>query len=404
MQAGWRVGSLFGIPLYIDPSWLFVVVLITIADGSLWQRTHPEWGITAWMAGFAMALLLFGSFLLHELAHGLVAKANGMEVESITLSFFGGMTSSKQEAKTAGQAFQVAIAGPVMTFAVVVLLVVGIMLLPDQDLPAKVVMQRLAELNFLLVLLNLLPAMPLDGGQIVKAIVWKVTKSQFQATRWTAKVSKTVGGLAIALGVLAGLTGKGLVPSLLVSMIGWIMVQNATAYDRLTDVQEALLKLKAESAMTRDFRVVDGEMTLRQFADDYVLDLSHPSAFFAASKGRYQGLVVVSHLHEIERSEWEQQSLLRIVQPLTEIPAVQEATSLVAVIQKLEAEQLPRITVLSPAGAVAGIIDRGDIVQALSKKMNLMIADDVIKQIKAEGVYPPGLPLATIAQSAHALE
>jgi Zn-dependent protease/CBS domain-containing protein len=403
MQAGWRIGSIFGIPLYLDPSWVFLVALITIADHNLWQKTYPAWGAATWGAGLAMALLLLASFFLHELGHGLVAKAQGMEVQAITLSFFGGMTASRQTAKTAGQALRVAIAGPLVSLTIVIVLMIGTLLIPDATAPVRVVMQRLAGLNLLLLLLNLIPAMPLDGGQILQAIVWQVTKSQLKGMRWTAMVGKGLGWLVVLGGVVIGLLSQTLFSGLLVALIGWFMVQNASASDRRTDMQEALLKLKAEAAMTREFRVVDTETTLRQFADDYVLGNARPPLFFAASKGRYQGLVAINDLQEVERSTWETQNLMRILHPLADIPAVQEATCLVDVIQKLEDQQLSRITVLSPAGAVAGVIDRGDIVKALSQQMNLPLPAALIKQIKEEGTYPPGLPLAEIAQAAATL-
>jgi CBS-domain-containing membrane protein len=111
-------------------------------------------------------------------------------------------------------------------------------------------------------------------------------------------------------------------------------------------------------------------------------------------------LVNPDDLQSIERSLWESKTLLSIVQPLTDVPTVQESTPIVEVIQLLENKQLPRITVLSPAEAVAGVIDRGDIVRSIAKKMNLQISEAAIKQIKDEGAYPPGLQLAAIAQAA----
>jgi len=177
-------------------------------------------------------------------------------------------------------------------------------------------------------------------------------------------------------------------------------VQNANTYDRVTELQETLLQLKAADAMTREFRVVEAGMTLRHFADDYLLGVAQPPTYFAASDGRYRGMVAIDDLHHVERSEWETQNLHRIIHPLTEIPTVREDALMVDVIQQMEAQQLRRITVLSPAGAVAGVIDRGDIVRALSQKLNMPISDALIKQIKEEGSYPPGLQLAAIAQQA----
>jgi CBS-domain-containing membrane protein len=122
--------------------------------------------------------------------------------------------------------------------------------------------------------------------------------------------------------------------------------------------------------------------------------------YYAAAEGRYRGLVVIEDLHFVERSQWDTQTLESIVHPLSEIATVEEKSSLVEVINTLEARQLNRITVLSPAGTVAGVIDRGDIVRAIAQKLNLPITDAEIKRVKAEGSYPSGFQLQAIAQNA----
>jgi CBS domain-containing protein len=184
------------------------------------------------------------------------------------------------------------------------------------------------------------------------------------------------------------------------TLIGGFVFRNATAYDQLTNLQEALLQVVASDAMSRDFRVVDANQTLRSFADEYILtDTQTPMPYYAAANGRYRGLVAIEDLHFVERSRWETEILESIVRPLSEIPTVEEKTSLVEVINSLEARQLKRLTVISPAGAIAGVIDRGDIVRAVAKKLNLPIPDAEIKRIKAEGTYPPGLQLPAIAKA-----
>jgi Zn-dependent protease/CBS domain-containing protein len=404
MQAGRKVGTLFGIPLLIDPSWFFVVALVTFSNGTIWQATYPEWGAAvAWSAGLIMALLLFGSVLLHELGHSLVAKLQGIQVKSITLFFFGGIAAIEQEPKTPGKAFQVAIAGPMVSFGLFLLLSGVVLLLPGTNSPPQVLLQRLAGINLILTLFNLIPGLPLDGGQVLKAIVWKVTGSQFQGVHWAARTGKTLGGLAIVLGALEtfGLSatlGLPEVGGLWVALIGWFVVQNASSYDRLTNVQEALLKIRAAEAMTREFRVVDADLSLRQFADDHLLGTRAP-IYFAASEGRYRGMVLVEALSNIERSQWPIKTVFEILQPLPDMPTVQESTSLMDVIRLMESQKLPRVTVLSPAGAIAGVIDRGDIVRSLSQKMNMRVSEDAIAQIKAEGSYPVGLQLDAIVQA-----
>lgn len=396
MQASWRIGSLFGIPLFLDPSWFFILAFVTIINA---LDLYPRFGsVLAGSAGLGMALLLFGSVVLHELGHSLVARSQGIKVNSITLFIFGGVASIDRESKTPGEAFQVAIAGPGVS-----LTLFGLFYLLSQILPTSGVGQvltlDLARINLVLALFNLIPGLPLDGGQVLKAAVWKLTGNRFQGVRWAAKSGQVLGGLAIALGlVLVLLTGQW--SAIWLTLIGGFIFRNANAYDRMTTLQEALLQLVASNAMTHEFRVVDANQTLRSFADEYILaDMQTPMPYYAAANGRYRGLVVIEDLHFVERSRWESQTLESIVRPLSEIATVEEKTPLVEVIKRLESSQLNRLTVLSPAGTVAGVIDRGDIVRAVATKLKLPITEVEIKRVKAESSYPHGLQLPAIAQA-----
>ena len=394
MQTGWRIGSLLGIPLFLDPLWFVILVFATLNFG----LGYMQWGtVLAWSAGLVMALLLFGSVLLHELGHSLVARSQGIKVNSITLFLFGGIASIEEESKTPGQAFQVAITGPMVSIVLFVLLTLLGKALPVSS-PASVMATDLAKINLVLALFNLIPGLPLDGGQVLKAAVWKITGNRFQAVRWAARAGQTLGWLAIALGVAVDFFTGELVSGLWIVLLGWFGIRNASAYDRVITLQEALLQMVAADAMNHDFRVVEADQTLRQFADLYLLETAAPQVYFAASDGRYRGMVSVEDLRLVERSQWDQQTLHTILHPLTAIPTVAESSSLVEVINKLD-QQLPRITVLSPAGAVAGLIDRGDIVRALAAKLNLPFNDAQIKRIKDEGSYPPGLQLEAIAKA-----
>jgi Zn-dependent protease len=400
MQSGWRVGSIFGIPFLIDPSWFIIILLVTLVYRYRWQADFASMALGM---AFVMALLLFASVLLHELGHSLVARLQGIRVRSITLFFFGGVASIEQEPKTPGKAFQVAIAGPLVSFSLFAGLALATPVLRATNPPAAAIVSELSEVNLWLTLFNLIPGLPLDGGQVLKSIVWKVTGSQIKGIRWASKAGQLIGTLGIGWGIGAILRvfpASPVISPLWAALIGWFVLRNAAVYDRLTDVQEALLKIRAEDAMTREFRVVDAEMSLRHFADEHLISENRAPVYYASSNGRYRGMVDADALQSIERSFWESKNLFSILQPLTEVPTVQASTPIVEVIPLLEEQKLPRITVLSPAEAVSGVIDRGDIVRALAEKMNLRISDSAIKQIKEEGTYPPGLQLVAIAQAA----
>lgn len=396
MQSGWRVGSILGIPLFIDRSWFIILVLITLANG-LNPDWQTQWGELAWVMGFAMALLLFGSVLLHELGHSIAAKFQGIGVNSITLFLFGGIASIDRESKTPGGAFKVAIAGPLVSFGLFLLLsaLVQGVALPQ---PIALVLFNVAYINLVLTLFNLIPGLPLDGGQVLKALVWKLTDSRVQGIRWAARSGQVLGWVAIALGLGMILINQDY-SGLWIAAIGWFALRNAAAYQQVTNLQEAMLALTAADAMGRDFRVVDAHTSLRNFAEAYLLEEHHPPAYFAASEGRYRGLVSIEAIRTIERGQWPQRTLQDIAQPLLTIPSVREQTPLTEVIAKLEELALPRLTVLTPADAVAGVIDRGDIVQAIAERLGLGVAPAMIQRIKEEGEYPPGLQLAAIARS-----
>ena len=414
MQSGWRVGTLFNIPLFIDNPWSLIVLLIAFSygnDTSIIELIGPG---GAWAFGFVYALGLFSSVLLHELGHSLVAQSQGITVNSIKLFLFGGVASIERESKTPEGAFKVAIAGPAVSIALfIIFLFVGRSIqLPEA---AALMIGQLANINLVLALFNMIPGLPLDGGQILKAAVWKATNSRTAGVRWAARSGQFFGWGAIALGLVLSLNpALGLFAGLWPALIGLFILRNASAYKRMNTLQEELTKIKTSDAAIRDFRVLDANMTLRQFADEYLLNAetleqlsddsktkqSKPAPiYFASSDGRYRGLVSIEGLRQVERSEWEHQTLQSIAQPLLEIPHVSENTPLTEAIQLMEEQKIPRLTVLTPADSVAGTLDRGDIVRALAKQLKFPVTEAIIQKIKEEGAYPAGLQLGAIVQS-----
>jgi Zn-dependent protease len=395
MQSGWRIGSILGIPLFLDTSWFIILLLVTFAYGSdpTWQNT---WGSLAWGVGLVLALLLFTSVLLHELGHSLVARAQGIQVNSITLFLFGGIAAIEKESRTPGQAFQVAIAGPLVSFGLYLSLTLFITV-TALPLVAQTVLANVAQINLVLTLFNLIPGLPLDGGQVLKAAVWKATQSRVKGIRWAARAGQFLGWGAIGLGVLAYLAKPSL-DLIWIVLVGGFAVRNAAAYGRVADLEDNLSQLTAADALSREFRVIDATQMVRSFAEEYLLQTERAPAYFAASDGRYRGLITLEAVQQLERGTWDTTSLRDIAQPLDSIPTVREQTPLAEVINTLEQGTLKRITVLTPADAVAGVIDRGDIVRAMAQNMNLPISEALIQRIKDDGEYPPGLKLASLAK------
>ena len=396
MKAGWRIGTLFGIPLFIDPSWFFILLAVTFAYTSEWE-TYNITGIPGWILGFCMAMLLFASVLMHELGHSLVALSQGITVNSITLFLFGGIASIERESNTPGQAFQVAIAGPAVSFG----LFLGLGLtawFTAIDGPTHFILRRLATINLILAIFNMMPGLPLDGGQVFKALIWKVTGNRIKGVRWAARTGQALGWTAIAFGIFLYLTT--FEPTLIwLALIGWFGIRNARAYGRVADIQDIMLKFKAADVMRRDFRVVDANLSAQTFIEQYLSEAPQDSPYFAASSGRYRGQLVIREIQQIERSQWSTLTLHDIAVPLLSIPHVYESTPLADIIHQLDIEELSHVTVLSPADAVAGVIDRTDITRLVAQQLNLPLSPETVQYIQDTQHYPPGLQLSQIAKT-----
>ncbi|NJL22042.1 MAG: site-2 protease family protein [Leptolyngbyaceae cyanobacterium SM1_3_5] len=386
MKNYWQIGSVFGIPLLLHTSWFFVLALFTLHFGSSWQQQNWR-SSTAWSAGFAMALLLFASVLLHELGHCLVARSQGISVRSITLFLFGGVAAIESESKTPQQAFHVAIAGPAVSFGLCLLLLLLRFLLPLPE-PAAIVLETLASINLILALFNMIPGLPLDGGQVLKAAIWQTTGSRQKGVRWAARVGQTLCWIAIAAGItLYFVTSLRAISGLWIALLGYFGIRSANAYRRVANLQDALLRLKAIEVMQRDLQAIDAHLSLNDLAT------MSPATYRVIENGRERGII------------WPEATsgscvgtapVTSVMDSIDRLAIVDEATSLRSVVEQLETAR--RVVVVS-AGELVGVIDRGDVVEAIGRALKLPVADSVVDRVRAENVYPPGLELEAIARS-----
>jgi Zn-dependent protease len=398
MQPHWRIGSLWGIPLELEPGFVVILLLMALGYGWHWQQLYPNWGsLLPWGAGLAMSLLLIGSVLLHEGGHGWAARLQGIPVRAITLRVMAGGIAGwitlESAATTPLHSLKLAIAGPIVSL---LLGVGGCGLATLTHGSAQVLLTSLGYLNLFLGGLNLLPALPMDGGQILQALIWQFTGDRSISLQWTIRTGQILATGAIVAGmILALITSE--FSGLGASLLGGYLWQTNQTYQRLTNLQTLLGQLPAKDAARKDYRVLDADMPLRQFADQYLREINPNLLYVATAEGRDRGIVDVNPLSQIERSQWETQSLDSLVQPLSAIPTVNETDGLAIVIQTLDTHHLNQIPVLSVIGSVMGVIDRGDIVQVVSDRLNWAIPPTEIQRIKAEGTYPPDFQFAALA-------
>lgn len=368
-----RVGNLFGIPFYIAQSWFLVLSLVTWTYASGIAAQFPTLsGALPWVLGLVAALLLFASVLAHELGHSFVAIKQGISVKSITLFLFGGLALLEKESKTPSEAFWVAIAGPLVS-----LLLFGVLTVVNVALglsgPIAAVIGLLAYINLALAVFNLIPGLPLDGGNILKALVWKITGNSYKGVVFASRVGQFIGWLAIASGLIP-LVIYGSFGNFWNLLLGFFLLQNAGRSAQSATVQEKLQGLTAADAVTPNSPIVPDDLSLRAFADKFILDNVNWRKFLVTdAQGQLIGAIALDDLKIIPNERWLEMQVRDLMQPM-ESAVLHSNQSLLEAAMLLEQQGREALPVVRENGVLLGILEKAAIRNLLQDKAQFLPA------------------------------
>ncbi len=375
MNGSIRVGNLFGIPFYVHPSWFLVLTLMTFWYGGDLAAMFPAWGGgLSLLLGLAAALLLFASVLAHELGHSFVAKWQGIEVQSITLFLFGGLAALEKESESPAEAFWVAIAGPAVSLLLFALFtVIGISTGISGPLAALV--SLLAYINLILALFNLIPGLPLDGGNILKSVVWKITGNPYKGVIFAGRVGQFLGWFGVILGLLS-ILGISRIGSFWTLLIGWFLLQNAGRSAQSARIQDKLTAFTAEDAVVPNSPIVSADLSLREFANNYIIGSKQEWRKFLVTdeEGQLLGAIAVEEMKNIPTSHWNTTTVKELMQPVDRSTTVDAEQSLLDVVMRLEQEQLTQLPVIRDNGVVVGILEKASIIRLLEQQAQAHLA------------------------------
>jgi Zn-dependent protease/predicted transcriptional regulator len=334
MNTSVELFSIRGIRIGINWSWLVVFALIvwTLATG-IFPSENPGLSDGTYVAmAVIAAVLFFASLLGHELGHAFQARKEGMEIEGITLWLFGGVAKFKGEFPSAGGEFRIAIAGPAVS------LVLGLAFSAvawASDLPEQVdgVAAWLGYINLALLVFNLLPALPLDGGRVLRSALWKARNDFAWATRVSADIARGFGYLMIAGGVFLFIF-EGAFSGAWLVFIGWFLLTAATAEERYLKARDVFGGLRVRDLMTRDPVSVPPELTLGRFMDEVVWTRRY-TTYPVVENGRAVGLLPFRCVAEIPRSEWDGRAVRECMLPLDRVPVFREDEALIEAVAEL---------------------------------------------------------------------
>ncbi len=340
MNTSLNIGKIWGIPIGLNYSWFLVFALITWSlSSSYYQVDHPSLSLAA-NIGLALvtSLLFFGSVLAHELGHALIALRNRVPVKRITLFFFGGLAQIEREPETPGAEFRIAIAGPLTSLGLAVLF--GVFFLAAKSVPwLAAPAGYLAPINLMLAVFNLIPGFPLDGGRVLRAILWKLTGSHRKATRIA-----TIGGQVVAfaffgLGVYALIGGRW-ADGLWMLFIGWFLQNAAIAAEMQSSVQAALHSSTVSQAMTQECSLVYHLTPVSQLVDERVLGTGQ-HCFYITDGVHVLGLLDLPEITRLPKNLWRYTTAVEIMTPLQRLAHLTPEMDLAAALKIMdEAQQI----------------------------------------------------------------
>ncbi|HUE75774.1 MAG TPA: site-2 protease family protein [Chloroflexota bacterium] len=370
MESSLRIARIRGIDIGIHFSWLFIFFLITwsLATG-FFPELFPGMDPTMnWVLAVISALLLFVAVLLHELSHAFVALSRGIPVQSITLFLFGGVANMKTDVETAKDEFLIAIVGPITSLAIGGLCWVALQVVGVANVPVAAVLYYLAYVNVLLAVFNMVPGFPLDGGRVLRSIVWAVTDNVLKATRVASIVGRIIAYLFIFGGLYLAFTGVFLSGIWLI-FIGWFLNTAAEgAYQQV--LQKQLLEgVRVGEVMEPEPIGVPPSLSVSTLVDDYILRRGL-RALPVIEGDRTIGIITLTDIKEQPRERWDTLTVGEVMGGRDGVRMVSPRDSLARAMSLLVDQDLNQVPVMDN-GRLVGMLSRGRLLRNLQLRQEL---------------------------------
>ncbi len=373
LSSTFRLFTIRGIEVGVHYSWLIIFALVSFSLSVYIFPSVPGIPRLAdlefWVLGILTALLLFASVLVHELAHSFVALARGLKAKSITLFIFGGVSNLSGDSKDSATEFLVAIVGPLTSFA---LAAISFGLASVIDEPrASLVFSYLFFINLTLGIFNLVPGFPLDGGRVLRAILWRVTGNVRRATVWAANVGRLVALLMFGYAAYLLVVENSVIGAVWTAAIAWFLYNAASGSVQQLVFEQRLKRVRVGDAITRDEATVTPDLTVLDLVDRYLLPAAR-TAMPVEQDGRLIGIVAIKDIAKVPPEQRGQVTVGQVMRGQDRLHPVTVDTRVIDAVELLDDNDLDQLPVLD-GDRVAGIITRADVARQLQLREDLDI-------------------------------
>ena len=339
------MGRILGIPLTISYSWFIILALITFLLANRMGERYPYWSTAEqWLIGAVATILFFVSVLIHELSHSVLAINRGIPVKGITLFIFGGISHIGREARTPLVEFIIAGVGPLSSFILAVAFYGGYLLVRDVSVHLAEICITLAFINVSLGLFNMLPGFPLDGGRVLRSIIWGVTGNYWRATFMAARGGQVVAGLLI-LGGLAMLLVIREFQGIWMAAIGWFLFMAAGSSLSQFKLRKRMDGYRAEDLMTTNIETAPPRISLEVLATEYILQ-SRQDVYFVERDERLMGMITFRAASRVPRNRWAHITVEETMMPVESIPVILPDVEALQALETIEARRFPLVLVM----------------------------------------------------------
>jgi Zn-dependent protease/predicted transcriptional regulator len=370
-REGIQIGRIYGIPIFLHTSWFIIFGLIAASFYSEYNALQLNIPTSRLVGLGVMTSLLFcSSLVFHEMAHSVIARHYKIPVASITLFVFGGVSRIGREPERAIEEFNIAVAGPLSS-----LFLAGVFLLVDRQAQASsnailiALAGSLAGINAMLALFNLIPGFPLDGGHILRAIVWGFNKDYARATRIAARSGQVIGYGMIALGAGTALRNYqplgGPVGGLWLAFIGWFILSAAKQSQAQVEARGALEGLHVADIMTPELHTVGREISLEDYAREMVR--TGRRAHLVVAGDQLVGLVTAEALNSVPQQDWDVTSVQAVMLPKDKLHWAAPGESALSLLDRMRTVGMQQMPVIA-GGSVVGIVTRDSILRVLQSR------------------------------------
>ncbi|NQT29200.1 MAG: site-2 protease family protein [Candidatus Saganbacteria bacterium] len=372
MKSSFRLMTIAKIPIEINITWFIILGLIVFTLGQgFFPYTNPGLSTaTYWLMALVAALLLFASLLAHELAHSLVAQKNDLPIHGITLFIFGGVAHMDKEPPSPKVEFKMAIAGPLMSFFLSAIFYILSRLLHLLGLtgPLTSIAEYLFLINLIIGIFNLIPGFPLDGGRVLRAILWHYSKDIKKATAIASNIGKAFAFVLIAFGLLNLFSGQ-IISGIWFIFIGFFLLEAADVSYRQVVMKKILYGLKVGKYITKDVISVSSNITLDKLVDDYFFRFRH-GAFPVVDDDSVRGIVTLHDIKEVEKNKWSTTTAKDIMLPLKKDYVINEQTDAMDALAQIARNHVGRLLVIED-GKLDGILTQRDIMKLFEFKAEI---------------------------------